>query len=128
MSDANIARVAALGGGVTVQPRMAFQAKRSSRATVGAATRAPPIRAMLAAGLPVGAGSGALDAGSYNPFVALYWMVSGRSVGGTVLYPARNRLGRMEALRRYTVGSAWFSAEEHRKGRWCPAVTRTSRC
>ena len=66
--------------------------------------------------------------GSYNPFVALYWMVSGRSVGGTVLYPARNRLGRMEALRRYTVGSAWFSAEEHRKGRWCPAVTRTSRC
>ncbi|MCI3974933.1 MULTISPECIES: amidohydrolase [Burkholderia] len=121
MSDANIARVAALGGGVTVQPRMAFQGEAFiARDGAAAATRAPPIRAMLAAGLPVGAGSGALDAGSYNPFVALYWMVSGRSVGGTVLYPARNRLGRMEALRRYTVGSAWFSADEHRKGALVP--------
>ncbi|VWC61126.1 amidohydrolase [Burkholderia contaminans] len=121
MSDANIARVAALGGGVTVQPRMAFQGEAFiARDGATAATRAPPIRAMLAAGLPVGAGSGALDAASYNPFVALHWMVSGRSVGGTVLYPPRNRLGRMEALRCYTVGSAWFSADEHRKGALVP--------
>lgn len=121
MSDANIARVAALGGGVTVQPRMAFQGEAFiARDGAAAATRAPPIRAMLAAGLPVGAGSGALDAASYNPFVALHWMVSGRSVGGTVLYPPRNRLGRMEALRCYTVGSAWFSADEHRKGALVP--------
>jgi hypothetical protein len=46
--------------------------------------------------------------------------VSGRTVGGTALYPARNRLSRMEALRRYTVGSAWFSADEHRKGALVP--------
>ncbi|WP_201326129.1 amidohydrolase family protein, partial [Burkholderia sp. E168m23] len=121
ISDANIARVAALGGGITVQPRMAFQGEAFiARHGAAAATRAPPLRAMLAAGLPVGAGSGAMGAASYNPFVALYWMVSGRSVGGTALYPARNRLGRMEALRRYTVGSAWFSADEHRKGALVP--------
>lgn len=118
ISDANIARVAALGGGITVQPRMAYQGEAFiARHGAAAATRAPPIRAMLAAGLPVGAGSGGA---SCNPFVALYWMVSGRSVGGTALYPARNRLGRMEALRRYTVGSAWFSADEHRKGALVP--------
>ncbi|ETP61551.1 amidohydrolase [Burkholderia dolosa PC543] len=121
ISDANIARVAALGGGVTVQPRMAFEGEAFvARYGAAAATRAPPLRAMLAAGLPVGVGSGATGAGSYNPFVALHWMVSGRTVGGTALYPARNRLGRMEALRRYTVGSAWFCADEHRKGALTP--------
>ncbi|MEK2607415.1 amidohydrolase [Burkholderia arboris] len=121
ISDANIARIAALSGGVIVQPRMAFQGEAFiARHGAAAATRAPPIRAMLAAGLPVGIGSGATGAASYNPFVALYWMVSGRSVGGTVLYPARTRLGRMEALRRHTVGSAWFSADEHGKGALVP--------
>jgi predicted amidohydrolase YtcJ len=121
ISDANIARIAALGGGVIVQPRMAFQGEAFiARHGAAAATRAPPVRAMLAAGLPVGVGSGATGAASYNPFVALYWMVSGRSVGGTVLYPARTRLGRMEALRRHTVGSAWFSADERSKGALVP--------
>jgi predicted amidohydrolase YtcJ len=121
LSDANIARIAALGGGVTVQPRMAFQGEAFiARYGATAARRAPPIRAMLAAGLPVGAGSGATQTAGYNPFVALYWMVSGRSVGGTPLYPARARLGRMEALRVHTLGSAWFSADEHRKGALTP--------
>ncbi|CAB3771424.1 amidohydrolase [Burkholderia puraquae] len=121
ISDANIARIAALGGGVTVQHRMAFQGEYFvARYGVQAATRTPPIRAMLAAGLPVGAGSDATRIASYNPFVSLYWMVSGRTVGGTVLYPEGNRLSRMEALRRYTVGSAWFSNEDDRKGALVP--------
>src|SRR5262249_26545195 len=53
---------------------------------------------------------------SYNPFVSLYWLVTGKTVGGTPLYPEANRLDRAEALRRYTVGSAWFSGEEDKKG------------
>src|SRR5687767_15933442 len=51
-----------------------------------------------------------------NPWVSLYWLVSGKTVGGTSLYPEANRLDRTEALRRYTVGSAWFSGEEDKKG------------
>ncbi|MGU7782100.1 amidohydrolase [Burkholderia sp. PU8-34] len=121
ISDANIARIAALGGGIAVQHRMAYQGEYFiARYGVEAATRTPPIRAMLAAGLPVGAGTDATHVASYNPFVSLYWMVSGRTVGGTALYPARNRLDRMEALRRYTVGSAWFSNEDDRKGALVP--------
>ncbi|KVC45654.1 amidohydrolase [Burkholderia diffusa] len=121
ISDANIARIAALGGGVTVQHRMAFQGEYFiARYGAQAATRTPPIRAMLEAGLPVGAGTDATRIASYNPFVSLYWMVSGRTVGGTALYPERNRLSRMEALRRYTVGSAWFSNEDDRKGALVP--------
>src|SRR5262245_7205574 len=75
---------------------------------------------MLAMGLPVGAGTDATRVASYNPWVSLYWMVSGRTVGGTRLYPACNRLDRAEALRRYTVGSAWFSGEETVKGSVAP--------
>ncbi|WP_321810474.1 amidohydrolase [Burkholderia sp. BCC1985] len=121
ISDANIARIAALGGGVTVQHRMAFQGEYFiARYGAEAAARTPPIRAMLAAGLPVGAGTDATRIASYNPFLSLYWMVSGRTVGGTALYPEWNRLGRMEALRRYTVGSAWFSNEDDRKGALVP--------
>ncbi|CAB3963933.1 MULTISPECIES: amidohydrolase [Burkholderia] len=121
ISDANIARIAALGGGVTVQHRMAFQGEYFiARYGAEAAIRTPPIRAMLAAGLPVGAGTDATRIASYNPFMSLYWMVSGRTVGGTALYPECNRLSRMEALRRYTVGSAWFSNEDDRKGALVP--------
>jgi hypothetical protein len=43
-------------------------------------------------------------------------MVTGKTVGGTVLYPQSNRLDRTEALRRYTSGSAWFSGDEEKKG------------
>jgi hypothetical protein len=37
-------------------------------------------------------------------------------VGGTPLYGAENKLGRLEALRLYTLGSAKLSREENRKG------------
>ncbi|MGV2290180.1 amidohydrolase [Trinickia sp. YCB016] len=121
ISEANIARIAALGGGIAVQHRMAYQGEYFiNRYGAEAAERTPPIQKMLAAGLPVGAGTDATRVASFNPFVSLYWMVSGRTVGGTLLYPDRNRLDRMEALRRYTVGSAWFSSEDDRKGALLP--------
>jgi hypothetical protein len=75
---------------------------------------------MLAAGLPVGAGTDATRVASFNPFVSLYWMVSGCTVGGMQMYAPQDRLDRMEALRRYTVGSSWFSGEEERKGALVP--------
>jgi predicted amidohydrolase YtcJ len=117
ISERNIERVKALGGGIAVQDRMAFQGEYFiDRYGKKAAEHSPPIRKMLAMGVPVGAGTDATRVASYNPFVSLYWLVAGKTVGGTVLYPEANRLDRMEALRRYTVGSAWFSGEEDKKG------------
>jgi hypothetical protein len=75
---------------------------------------------MLAMGIPVGAGTDATRVSSYNPWLSLYWLVTGKTVGGTALYPERNRLNRMEALRLYTVGSSWFSGEEDQKGAILP--------
>jgi hypothetical protein len=64
----------------------------------------------------VGAGTDATRVASYNPWMSLYWLTSGKTVGGTRLYGTANRLDRAEALRRYTLGSAWFSGEETKKG------------
>ncbi|MCC8392228.1 amidohydrolase [Paraburkholderia sp. MMS20-SJTR3] len=121
ISDRNIERIAALGGGIAVQHRMAYQGEYFiARYGAEAAAQTPPVRKMLAAGLPVGAGTDATRVASYNPFVSLYWLVSGRTVGGTPMYAQRDRLERMEALRRYTVGSAWFSNDEAKKGALVP--------
>jgi predicted amidohydrolase YtcJ len=121
ISDGNIERIKALGGGIAIQDRMAFQGEYFvDRYGARQAQRTPPIRRMLAAGVPVGAGTDATRVSSYNPFVSLYWLITGSTVGGTSLYPESNRLDRAEALRLYTVGSSWFSSEDGKKGSLVP--------
>lgn len=117
VSDKNIERIKKLGGGIAIQHRMAFQGEyfvdRYGKQQV---KRTPPIKRMLEAGVPVGAGTDATRVASYNPFVSLYWLVSGKTVGGLQMYDDANRLDRMEALRLWTVGSSWFSSDEAKKG------------
>jgi len=113
----NIDRIAALGGGIAIQHRMSFQGEYFvARYGARAAEATPPVQAMLAAGVPVGAGTDATRVASFNPWAALYWMTQGRTLGGLMLTPERNRLSRHEALRLWTQGSAWFSREEDEKG------------
>ncbi len=114
----NLERVKALGGGIAIQDRMAFQGEYfRERYGREAAEQAPPVRRMLAMEIPVGAGTDATRVSSHNPWISLYWLVTGRTVGRTRLYPETNRLGREEALRLYTAGSSWFSGEEEKKGK-----------
>lgn len=118
ISHKNIDRVKALGGGIAIQHRMAFQGEAFvDRYGADAAKTTPPIGRMLAAGIPVGAGTDATRVASYNPWTALYWLVSGRTVGGLRLYDAGSRLSRDTALALWTSGSAWFSSEQGKKGR-----------
>jgi predicted amidohydrolase YtcJ len=118
ISDRSIDRVAALGGGIAIQHRMAYQGEyfveRYGRA---AAERTPPIRRVLAAAVPVGAGTDATRVASYNPWVALQWLVTGKTVGGMTLYKESNRLDRDTALRLWTDENTWFSSESGKKGR-----------
>ena len=121
ISDRNIDRTVALGGGIAVQHRMAFQGEYFvKRYGAEAAKRTPPFRRMLEMGAHVGAGTDATRVASFNPYVSLYWLVSGRTVGGMPLYGGENRMSREEALRLYTQGSSWFSAEEDVKGSLAP--------
>jgi predicted amidohydrolase YtcJ len=117
ITQRNIDRIRALEGGVAVQHRMAFQGEYFlDRYGAEKAGHAPPIRRMLQTGIPVGAGTDATRVASYNPFVSLYWLVAGRTVGGAQIYSGDNRMSREEALRLWTHGSAWFSNEQATKG------------
>ncbi|MGE0666408.1 MAG: amidohydrolase [Sphingomonadales bacterium] len=114
----NIERIAALGGGIAVQHRMTYQGEYFvERYGARAAEATPPVRRMLEAGVPVGAGTDATRVASYNPWVSLAWLVTGKTVGGLTLYPAANRLDREEALRFWTDANTWFSNEAGKKGR-----------
>lgn len=117
IDDANLQRIKALGGGIAIQNRMFFQGEYfAERYGLEAASKAPPIRRMLDLGIPVGLGTDGTRVSSFNPWLSLYWAVSGKTWGGTQLYSADNRLSRHEALRLATSGSAWFSGEEKEKG------------
>ena len=100
-----------------MQNRMAFQGEYFvARYGAQQAKRTPPIRRMLEMGVPVGAGTDATRVSSYNPYLSLYWLITGKTIGGLNLYPAENRLDREEALKLYTMGSSWFSTEDGKKG------------
>ena len=117
ISDRNIDRIAALGGGIAVQHRMAYQGEYFvERYGARAAERTPPIAKMIAAGIPVGAGTDATRVASYNPWVSLNWLVTGKTVGGLSLYPGANRVSREKALRMWTHENTWFSNEVGKKG------------
>jgi len=117
IDDRNIERIAALGGGIAVQHRMAYQGEYFvERYGYRAAERTPPIRRMIDMGVPVGAGTDATRVASYNPWVSLSWLVTGTTVGGLAIYPTTNRLDRETALRLWTEANTWFSSEPGKKG------------
>ncbi|HDX9705990.1 MULTISPECIES: amidohydrolase [Bacillus cereus group] len=117
ISDRSMERVKALNGGIAIQDRMAFQGEYFvDLYGKEAAKRTPPIYRMLDLGIPVGAGSDATRVSSYNPWVALYWMVAGKTIGGLSIYDEKNKLDRKVALELYSKGSAWFSDDEGKKG------------
>jgi predicted amidohydrolase YtcJ len=117
VSDRNIDRIAALGGGIAVQHRMAFQGDYFvERYGAKAAERTPPVSQMLAAGVQVGAGTDATRVASYNPWISLSWLVTGKTVGGTRLYPQSSLVSREMALRLWTERNTWYSSEEGKKG------------
>jgi predicted amidohydrolase YtcJ len=122
LSDRNIERIVAMNGGVAVQNRIAFQETPFlDRYGPGAADEAPPIKRILKAGVPVGAGTDMSRVSSYNPWACLRWLVTGKGEGGAILLSARTRLDRDTALRIWC-DNAWFSREERRKGRLAPGL------
>jgi predicted amidohydrolase YtcJ len=117
IDDRNIDRIAKLGGGIAVQHRMAYQGEYFvERYGHKAADRTPPIRRMMEMGVPVGGGTDATRVASYNPWVSLFWLVTGKTLGGLAIYPSANRLDRETALRLWTEANTWFSTESGKKG------------
>src|SRR5580693_1995169 len=118
ISPRSIDRIAALGGGIAVQHRMAYQGEYFvERYGAGAAEATPPLAQILDRGVKISGGTDATRVASYNPWVSLAWLVTGMTVGGLRITPQRNCLDRETALRMWTENVTWFSNEEGKKGR-----------
>jgi predicted amidohydrolase YtcJ len=116
VTDADLARIRKLGGGIAVQDRMHFQGESYWKRYGEQARQMPPIRKMLAQGIPVGLGTDGTRVSSYNPWPSVYWAVTGKTAGGLQIWQDADRLSRYEALTLITPGSAWMSGEEKVKG------------
>jgi predicted amidohydrolase YtcJ len=113
VGEDNLRRIRDMGVGLTIQDGMAFRG-HDSIATWGEdrVMSSPPLRDILDLGIPVGAGTDGTVVSSYNPWVCIWWLVTGESRDGSLARVPEHRLTRDEALRLYTRGSAWFCFEE----------------
>jgi len=116
-SAETVERIKKLGAGIAVQDRLALSGERYMELRgLEKARSAPPLRKMLDAGVPIGAGTDGFRSSNYSPMLSLWWLVTGKTVGGTAIRDKSQNVSREEALRMYTMGSAWFSADSQRKG------------
>ena len=112
-----IARIKKLGGGVSVQDRMVLTGEHNVELWGQSKARnAPPLRTLVDSEVPLGAGTDAFRSGNYSPMLCLWWLITGKTVAGASIRDPKQNLTRAEALRMYTMGSAWFTFAEKRKG------------
>ncbi|MDO1449699.1 amidohydrolase [Rhodocytophaga aerolata] len=118
ISEENLQRIKALGGGIAIQHRMAYQGESFIRRYgKRAAQTAPPVKRMLELGIPVGLGTDGTRVASYNAWIALHWAVTGKTIGGTQVTAKENTLDRLTALRLLTTGGYSLIKEDNNKGK-----------
>jgi predicted amidohydrolase YtcJ len=116
-TEATFARMKALGIGWAMQDAMYYDGERELKERGAAALkRMPPLLTALKTGVVIGAGTDAHRVANYNPFIALRWMLDGKSAGGVALRGPEETPSRIEALRMYTSGSAWLAHDDARRG------------
>jgi hypothetical protein len=75
----------------------------------------PPYRTIVDSGIHVGAGSDAAAVSAFDPWLQMYYMVTGKNAAGEMVNPGQ-QLTRLEALRLYTAENGWFTHEEDKTG------------
>lgn len=110
-----------LGGGIALDAKMALHGDGFIK-TYGRekALQTPRLGMLVDSGIPLAMTTDAFRAATYNPWVALSWMVSGKSVSGSEILARDNRLSRTEALKLFTRGAAWFMNTESEMGLIAP--------
>jgi predicted amidohydrolase YtcJ len=108
ITDAQIQAVKALGIGLNIQGTPYTSAAGSSPA-------GPPFRKLLDAGIPCGGGSDATNVAAFNPWLMMFYMTTAKNNAGTVTNGTQT-ITRAEALRMYTLGSAYLSWDDDKLG------------
>lgn len=112
-----LARIKKMAGGIIVDDGLVLAGERySEQWGLDKARRAPPLRTIVDSGIPLGAGTSAFQTSQFSPMLSLWWLITGKTVAGSSLRAAPANLTRSEALRAHTIGNAWFTFEEGRKG------------
>ena len=116
-SPETLKRLKSMGMGWLVQNAFYFRGEAFlGQRGVDAARLVPPLGSALRLKLPVGGGTDAHRVMGPNPFVSLQWMLDGKTISGVAMRAPEELPTRIEALRLYTQGSAWFSFEENARG------------
>src|SRR4029077_12027617 len=75
----------------------------------------PPFRRIVDSGIHAGVGTDSTNVSALDPWLSLFYMVTGRNLAGTLTNDGQ-QISRTEALRLYTEGSAWFSFDDQQVG------------
>lgn len=117
VTEDNMKRIKAMGGGIAIQHRMAYQGESFiHRYGKKPALASPPVKKMLEMGIPVGLGTDGTRVASYNPWVALYWITTGKTIGGNQVMGKENTLDRKTALSLSTYGG-YELIKDYQKGK-----------
>jgi len=103
---ATIARFKAIGAGIAIHPFTYLAGQPGS---------GPPVRTIVESGIHAGAGSDSAQISTLNPWLMIYFMVTGKNSSGVVIN-ADQTIDRMKALRLYTADNGWFLKEENKLG------------
>jgi hypothetical protein len=104
ITEAQLRDLIAVGAGVTVQDF-----------TYLGTGRGAPFRMIVDSGIKVGAGTDSTNVSPLNPWLGLFYMATGRNLAGNLTNDGQ-QISRLEALRLYTLGSAWCSKEDQEVG------------
>ena len=75
----------------------------------------PPFRRIVDSGIPAAVGTDSTNVAALDPWLSLFYMTTGRNLSGEITN-AGQQISRLEALRLYTQGAAWFSFDARQTG------------
>jgi predicted amidohydrolase YtcJ len=101
-----LARFKAIGAGMAIHPFTYL---------AGNPGAGPPLRTIVDSGIHAGAGSDSAQISTLNPWLLIYFMVTGKNSSGVLINQGQT-LTRMEALRLYTSANGWFLHEDEKLG------------
>ena len=107
ITDDHLARLDAIGAGLTMM--------NTAFLPITPLTGSPPYRDIVDSGIHAGASSDSSNISPLNPWLNIYFMVTGKNVSGELVNEGQ-QITRLEALGLYTIESAWFSFDEAEQG------------